>query len=276
MQAPHSEVYEIHRSFSETTFGDKLSQNVRYDKYRPKHISKETWTELLGADVNNLTHMPLTYGIARAFIHQAREHQPELLDESEEKLLLVAAISHDWAESITTDISYSDKTSLDNDEEQTIFEQNVAQFYQGEDFELVDQARCEIVFDHESKLGELLNAVERIGYLRTALRANDILKSGVTDPELKHGLEWLIFDVLSNLQPKDNLEAEPTLLQLRKFSPVAAYLIAVEDRIEDAFDMAVSNMNSILPNYGDKADQKREQMAHSLANWDHYWQSVAQ
>ncbi|HMI09772.1 MAG TPA: hypothetical protein VK497_05260 [Candidatus Saccharimonadales bacterium] len=88
---------------------------------------------------------------------------------------------------------------MDEDQEQAAFEQNVTQFYQGKDFELVDQARREIVFDHESKLGELLNAIERIGYLRTALRAHEILQIGVSDFELAEGLEWLVFDVLSNL-----------------------------------------------------------------------------
>ena len=185
MPSTHTEVYEIHRSFSDTEFGDKLADNVRYDKYRPDHILKKEWTELLGADVNNLTHMPLTYGLARAFINHTRVHQSDLMNESEEKLLLIAALSHDWAESITTDISFGDKTVLDDEEEQAAFERYLVSFYQGKDFELVDQARREIVFDHDSKLGEILNAIERIGYLRTALRADQLLRNGVGDSELR-------------------------------------------------------------------------------------------
>jgi hypothetical protein len=275
MNAPHSEVYDIHTSFSKTVYGEKLSRDVRYDKYRPDHISKDEWVKLLGADVNNLTHMPLTYGIARAFINDARQHQPDLLNEGEEKLLLVAAISHDWAESITTDISYGDKTLANDEEEKLMFEQNVAQFYNGEDFDLVDQARREVVFNHDSKVGELLNAVERIGYLRTALRAHDILLAGVSDPELKLGLEWLIFDVFSNLQSKENMDSQPKLLELRKFSPVASYLRAVEYRVQDGFSTAITVMDSVLPFYGDKADLKREQMTHSAQNWNDYWQVAA-
>jgi len=269
--ATHSEIYEIHKSFAETEFGEKLSENVRYDKYRPNHISKLEWAQLLGADVNNLTHMPLTYGIARAFINDARNSQPDLLNDQEEKLLLIAAISHDWAESITSDISFGDKTATDDDEEQAAFERNLASFYEGEDFELVDQARREIVFDHDSKLGELLNAIERIGYLRTALRANQLLNEGIEDTELQGGLEWLVFDVLSNLQAKEDLYGMPKLLELRKFAPVDTYLTSVEDRIEDAFDSAIKTMEVILPKYDEKAPQKREQMAHSAQNWDRYW-----
>ena len=268
MPSTHTEVYEIHRSFSDTEFGDKLADNVRYDKYRPDHILKKEWTELLGADVNNLTHMPLTYGLARAFINHTRVHQSDLMNESEEKLLLIAALSHDWAESITTDISFGDKTVLDDEEEQAAFERYLVSFYQGKDFELVDQARREIVFDHDSKLGEILNAIERIGYLRTALRADQLLRNGVGDSELQQGLQWLVFDVLSNLQSKEAPDQPPRLLELRKYYPVAAYIESLKDRIEAAFDTAITHMEEVLPRYGDTADQKRRQMECSVRNWD--------
>lgn len=220
--------------------------------------------------------MPLTYGIARAFINHAREKQPDLLSEDEEKLLLIAAISHDWAESITSDISLGDKTVADEEDERAAFEENLASFYKGDDFELVDQARREIVFDHSSKLGELLNAIERIGYLRTALRANQVINQGVSDVYLDAGLKWLVFDVMSNLQDKDDPEQIPKLLELRKFNPVAAYLQSVEERTRGAFDCALENMESILPKYKERASQKREQMKNSVQNWDRHWELAAQ
>ncbi len=270
MRLGHEEVYGIHKDFSETNFGKKLLGNVRYDKYRPSHVTEDEWVRLLGADVNNLTHMPLTYGLARAFIGKAREMQPDLLDDSEEKILLISALIHDWAESITSDISYGDKTAINDSDEVFAFEQNLTAFYEGEDFELVDKARREVVFNHDSKLGEIFNAIERVGYLRTALRASDILQNEVEDELLRQGFEWLVFDVMSNLQSLSDLDAEPALLKMRKFKPVAVYLAGMAPQIYTAFSLALSAQEVVLPLYGDNANKKHLQICCSFKNWVKY------
>ena len=60
-----ADLREIHNKFASTPEGQNLSQQVRYDSYRPAHVSKEEWVELLGADASNLEHMPLTGVVAR-------------------------------------------------------------------------------------------------------------------------------------------------------------------------------------------------------------------
>ncbi len=61
-----SDFLDIHLSFAETIHGQKLAENVRYERYKPDDVTNQRWVELLGADVNNLTHLTLTYGLTRS------------------------------------------------------------------------------------------------------------------------------------------------------------------------------------------------------------------
>lgn len=261
-------IFGIHKAFEKTTFGKSLSENVRYAKYKPEHISNEQWTDLLGADVNNLTHMPLTYGIARAFVKHARVQQPDLLDPQEEEVLLTTALIHDWGEALTGDVSYGDKTDADEISEMAAFEEHLHEFYNGPDTALIEAAR-EVVFDHHdqpTKLGEVFNMIEHVGYMRTALRAFDVLRSDRIDEETRRGLLWLVTDVLSNTQDAD-FEKTPRLIQMKKFAPTATYIDAVSAKIADAMQMVAEHADSVFPNYGAREDYKRAQFDAAVKNW---------
>jgi len=65
----------------------------------------------LGADVNNLTHLTLTYGLARSFVLHQEEADPNFLTNQEKETLLTAALIHDWAEAIVGDLSWMKKLS---------------------------------------------------------------------------------------------------------------------------------------------------------------------
>lgn len=256
---------EIHEKFEQTDFGKTLAGRVRYDRYKPKDVSNERWVELLGADVNNLTHLTLTYGLAQDFIHTAQTLQPDFLSSEDEQLLQVAALIHDWAESIVGDISFGDKTANDEVEEQAAFEANLASFYKG-DLTLINKARTEIVFDHtgKNKLGKVFNAIERVGYLRTALRAGDHIVCGdVMDCD--DGLRWLVADVLSQ-QPKSLIAYAETL------QPVRQYLANQQDKISLMFEI-VATSDDVFANYPpDQREAKRRQFSESLQAWLQYHQ----
>lgn len=254
---------EIHEKFEQTDFGKTLAGRVRYERYKPANVSNDQWVELLGADVNNLTHLTLTYGLAQDFIRNAHALQPDLLTDEDEQLLQVAALIHDWAESIVGDISFGDKTATDEIEEQAAFEANLASFYNG-DTTLINKARTEIVFDHtgKNKLGRVFNAIERVGYLRTALRAGDHIIHGDA-ADCDDGLRWLVADVLS--QQQKALIAYAETLQ-----PVGQYLANQHDQISLMFEI-IARSDDVFDNYPpDQREAKRLQFSESYQAWQQY------
>jgi hypothetical protein len=252
----------IHEEFKKTDFGITLSSRVRYEKYKPAEVSNGRWVELLGADVNNLTHLTLTYGLVQNFVRATDMLQPGYLNEEEDEVLKVAALIHDWAEAIVGDISYGDKTDIDELQEQAAFEAHLAQFYDGDAANLIDKARKEVVFDHmgNSKLGKAFNAIERVGYLRTALRASDHVIDQDA-PDCDAGLRWIVADVLSQ-QPSALEHYSETLIAIKQ------YLIAEHERISRAFEL-IDNDPSVFKNYPiDQQVVKESQFKQSYKDWD--------
>jgi hypothetical protein len=265
MQEEASRLFDIHTAFAETEYGHLLASRVRYEKYKPGDMSNEHWVKLLGADVNNLTHLSLTYGLTRSLITHLEQEQPQLLSKDEENILQTAALIHDWAESIVGDISFGDKTAADETEEQRQLSMNLQHFFNGESKEAeayVDIAMAEVIFTPESKLGRIFNAIERAGYLRTALRASRHVVEG-TAPECREGLEWLIADVLSN-QPIKLMEYAAEL------QPIKNFLINQQAVISEAFEL-VSPYTFI--NYGSvRQAYKEAEFADQKTAWERWIQ----
>jgi hypothetical protein len=221
--------------------------------------------ELLGADVNNLTHLTLTYGLTQDFIRVAEKLQPGYLDDEDEELLQIAALIHDWAEAIVGDISFGDKTATNEVEEQAAFAAHLAEFYTGDATELINKARTEIVFDHagENKLSRVFNAIERVGYLRTALRASGHVANGAA-PDCEDGLRWLVADVLSQ-QPAALIHHAETLL------PVEQYLQNQSEVISGAFALTEYSGSEVFDNYPpEQREAKRAQFQQSYLAWQEW------
>lgn len=214
----------IHDSFAATEHGRALAEQVRYNKYRPPGTSKERWEELLGPDVNNLDHLVDTYHLSCAFIRQTDRLQPGLLSQRDKAVLKVTAVIHDWGESILPDINYFEKTEADELAEQQAFVDNLKSFYPSGDaktYEIIEEALAEIVFDRESRLGSMFNIIERIGYMRTCLRADRHARES-TAPDCEDNLRWLAAAVLSSdhsthlILSGDGLRATHDFLDLRE------------------------------------------------------------
>lgn len=198
---PHSDQYfaDIHAKFSQTPYGQDLARGLRYDRYKPLEISNEEWEAMLGPDVNNLKHMEVTFDLAVAYLDTSERAQPGMYSPEEAELIKAAAISHDWAEAITTDITFSKKTAADTEHEARIFEQYLPEFYNGPAADLILEAAQKISFneDRTDKLAVAFNAVERIGYMETALKAMNYFESDVP----QSWSYWLVADVLKNQIP---------------------------------------------------------------------------
>lgn len=222
----------IHTAFAQTEHGQRLASRVRYEKYKPAEVGNEQWVALLGADVNNLTHLTLTYGLTRSLIARLGESDPGMLTPEEEQTLQTAALIHDWAEAIVGDISFGDKTAEDEAEERRQLIGNLNTFFPGGSDEAVPYLTAaiqEVIFAPETKLGRLFNAIERVGYVRTALRAAQHAAEGAA-PECREGFRWIVADVLSN-QPAKLMEYAVELV------PVRDFLLNQRQAITTAFDL---------------------------------------
>lgn len=180
------------------------------------------------------------------------------LETYEETLLLIAAIVHDQAESITGDITYGDKTIDDTASEQELFRTHIEVFVphaSTRERSLIAKAVDEIIFDDTTKLGQIFNNIERIGYVETAVRAYRESTDTSIDPLTRKGLLWLTADVLHN-----QIEALTP-------QPIAQDFLKNNLIISDAY----TNMpEGIFSLYGKKEPQKRAQFAGSSAAW-HAW-----
>jgi hypothetical protein len=228
----------VHESFAATEHGQALAENVRYAHFQPDEISNERWVELLGPDVNNLTHLQDTYRLSCRFIEHTARLQPGFLDEHEAAVIKATAISHDWSEAIPHigDINYTLKTEEDEAEEEQAFVDNLAEFFDAGSFpaemnKLVREALQTVIFDKNSRLGGAFNAIERIGYLRTALRANEhVVEESATD--CHEALRWLVADVLANHHTSHLIAASS------RWHAVHHFLDFQREAISRAFDMS--------------------------------------
>lgn len=248
---------DIHHSFASSELGERLGAQVRYEKYKPEEVSNERWVELLGADVNNLTHLPLTYGLTRVFVSKLRIQHPGMLSEHEEQVLQTAGLVHDWAEVIVGDISYGDKTQEDEAKEHQHLFELASRFNEGALGKLIDEAVREVVFAPESKLGHIFNTVERAGYVRTGIRASQYVIAQ-TAPDCDAGLRWIVADVLGN-QPV------PLIDRVQIYKPLDSYLKKQTPAISKAFELVGVE---VFENYPmNERNTKLENFNQSYATW---------
>jgi len=259
-QLGHHDYIGIYDGFAATPDGAVLGEEERYAKYNLTDLPHEQWTELLGPDVNNLAHMRVTYQLTQAFVRYSQVHQPGLLGpDADVPLLLIAAISHDQGEAKVGDISFGDKTAADTAREQQAFTEHADEFVPDASALLrhfLQRARDEIIFDHTTRLGSMFNAIERVGYLRTALRASQRLQQE-TAGEAAVGLRWLVADVLGN-------QTEALLDYTDDYAAVASYLGKHATAIDQAFALVTADD---FRHYGEQRDEKLARFTAAAQAW---------
>lgn len=151
-----------------------LSSTLRYERYMVSE-TPETWIELLGPDVCLLTHANTTEDITKKFMnYNAKNGLPLNLDEKEE--MLIAPLIHDWGEIIINgkgigDITFDKKNADHEAIEVTIFNKVVSLV---EDKLVANELLAiymDVVMKKNQKLGTMFNAIERMGYMQTAIIA---------------------------------------------------------------------------------------------------------
>jgi 5'-deoxynucleotidase YfbR-like HD superfamily hydrolase len=157
------DIYEIHKKFKKSKYGQKLAGEIRFSCFKPEHISNEEWVKILGADVQNLYHMDLMKGFTKALLEQASD-----VSEFEKEILIALAQIHDWAEAIVGDKAKPKITKEDEEKEKIAFEDLL------EEFQIDNPDRkiiLTIIYDTNSRLFKIFKEIEEMGYLRTALIA---------------------------------------------------------------------------------------------------------
>jgi len=195
----------IYNEFAKTKFGKDLKKEVRYERFKPKSVSKKLWQEVLGPDVNNLEHHLVSYKITNTFFvcNDEKISGSSIFNYHEKKLLIVAALIHDWGEAIVGDVTFDRKSAAYEKKEYEAFQCMLKKiFFRDADvveFLDIEEAFEKVVGGKEKNLAEAFNAIERIGYLITGVRA---WKKGKLflrkDAKFSQGLWWLANNVALN------------------------------------------------------------------------------
>lgn len=192
---------DIQRVFKHSPFGDTLLHSVRWRLNKPPEYSHTQWEGLLGVDANNFKHIPLTYGLTRAFLRY--DNDPPMFIRQERVMLLLTATVHDWGEAAKGDVCALLKTAEGEDEEfQQLLSIARAIGINGSLYQAIQTSVNEVLHPAKpNKLSRAFHAIEVQGYHRTSLRAWDRLHPDVSDIDRDESLAGIIISVHSNHLP---------------------------------------------------------------------------
>lgn len=255
----HAEYQDIYTNFANTEYGKQLKASMRWEKYNLGGLSNEDWCDLIGDDANNLYHMHVTYDLAKQFVDHQNMSDKTSVDAHATSLLLLSAIIHDQAEAITGDISYGDKSQQDESLEITVFENHLDSMNPKMSTSTKNMAKSAIrgvIFDDTTPEGAVFNAVERTGYLITAL---NVAKAAPTihNPKVVKGLNWLVTDVLAN-------QIAPLVDCAEKYSLPEEILLQNADLISQRF---ADTPIDIFDRYEKDSTQKQDTFKKARQAW---------
>lgn len=162
---------KVDEAFSETIYGQTLKRNVRWEKFKPAHSSNEEWEKLLGSDANNYRHLRHQYGLMRVFLERLVKDGSLELSQNDIEVLLLTPLVHDWAEAVVGDINFEYKTAAHEKKERTILGRQLVEVVPHLIGAETRAKILETTFESTTRLGQLFNITEKIGYFRTAINA---------------------------------------------------------------------------------------------------------
>lgn len=222
-----------------------LENTPRYARFMI-HESISEWTSILGPDVLLLTHREATAKITKTFLSYNEKQGQQLLAEEKFQLFLASQI-HDWGEIMVEnqgigDITFDGKNNIMEAAEATIFNKIISSVGEESIKEKFSVVYWDIVMNRDTKLGEIFNAIERIGYLQTAIRAF----VGREDGKKIENWRGLAGNVLSN-------QMQEVLKYSKKYPYVFYFLVkekaSIEKIFEDVGDIEVSLDNAGVQSY---------------------------
>lgn len=208
---------DLFESLRQTNLGQILQRRARYNKFKD-NVSNTDWEKALGPDANNFEHMRLLYGITRKFI----ENSGDYFTQYEKEMLLLSSIVHDLGEYKYGDIPAPKRTKLDEEREMDVLRE-VLDVILPHDEAIVSKV-ISTVGDRDSKLGRAFNAIERVGYVRTSLRAWREYKSGKYNGALEKGLFGVAFTFLDPDKETGKTTLENLINYSEELVPVKAFL----------------------------------------------------
>lgn len=229
----------------------QLRNSLRYERYIVDETAKE-WESLLGKDVIAISHPQATVEIAERFIAFHSENQL-LITEEEQYLLYTASHIHDFGELILDgqgvgDITFEEHQSTHIQVEETIFDRLLKNLTNCPEKTLITSAYYDVAMNKTSKLGEIFNAIERIGYLETGLRAF----AGTYGKRIKNW-EGLVGNVLSN-----------QIIALLKYTEKYVYIdyLLQENKqlISQAFEKTIKDKVPLDKDHKPSFDKKKLQL----------------
>lgn len=216
---------DLYHALESTEYGQALQEQVRFSSFKPEWLPNEQWVELLGDDVDNFRHQEYMAGLTQWFIDESWRVGDFIPAEDAERLLVVAHV-HDFAEAIDGDVPdpLKDNGAIALARERDSFIE-VASSVTAEPEELADYVLP--VMHRLEPLGDVWRAIELIGYLETAFRANTVLHSlrawqdefGWSNQQT-HEMDANLWELYSNVIDRNGKQLE----QFRNMPVVAGYL----------------------------------------------------
>ena len=227
---------DFHNFFAQTKYGKILKKNIRWHFYKPEKFCRRRWIRTLGPDANNLDHALVMYKLVDDFI---KSEKNITLKKIEKNFLLLAAIIHDWAESVYGDIVYDQKTKADTKKEhKKILEisTEISKKYKNNILKDDIIEANKVVNKKNKKLGSIFNLLEKIGYLETSLIAWQKIN---TEKKIEYNLKWLIHNAFI-------CQIEILLESKKKYSTIS-----------DFFKKNQKEINNILENLTQDEELKK-------------------
>jgi deoxycytidylate deaminase/5'-deoxynucleotidase YfbR-like HD superfamily hydrolase len=263
VEKKYDQYKKIYTIFSKTKYGKKLAKKVRYERYKPKSVSKKLWENILGPDVNNLKHHLVTFNIAKLFFDDSKKQSGSyVFNPDEKKLLAIAALIHDWGEAITGDITTDLKSLSAEKKEITALESVIKDIsINSPDVNFADLQGSfrKAIKGEDKKLFITFNAIERVGYLLTGVRAWKKSKLFVkNNKQFSNGLWWLSNNVALNQVEK--------LIEYSKSFSVVKFCLGENSKVID--EIFVKMPDEIFSNYEKKESiERRKQFSKAKKAW---------
>ena len=235
---------DYYHSFAKTRFGARANTMPRWERFMPYDLDVVSWQERMGADVNNLEHGRLQYGMTRWYIRKSRDFGVDVSDE-DDRALLITAINHDHAEALDghDDMPSGTKTDLDKLHELTsAFTASVdGRFYpdlspeaQQEAANLVMLVQAPKKPGEDDRLHQLFYASEMLNHLRTsfiALSRLDEWRVGGDQGDFDDSSDDVL--CLEALIAESMVYLHPRLRELAKTDPVVADILISQQPVLD-------------------------------------------
>lgn len=164
---------QIRYRYAESKYGDILNNQLRWGPAIRDGTTPDLWRKTFGADVNNLLHLDLTFGLLKTVLRRFKSVELTLEDL---EILLLTAQTHDWAEAVTGDKCFIYKNESDEREEIDILRALLEEFLPEDRNSSVPKIPQVIsTLTHQDTLRyKIFNIAEKIGYLRTCKRAYQV------------------------------------------------------------------------------------------------------